>query len=241
MSAISWPIMWSNSTTNSASNLRRRDVPKHKISSARRVLRLPLSRRSFGSPSSFHRRRELRTTLRREIEFSLHLFGDAPSLRARRSYWRLCCYAVFFLLHRCQRLGRLASFGSASGHFSPGLHRVCFRHRFKSPFQLGELRRAFLQASFEFPDLFLESLKLHRRSTVLRLTHLVDLCRTRRSEFDMDAGVRRPRFLLSTRMLPCSQHTASWSDRRRSSLPARRSLPGPCAPPCLCRDRPRAA
>jgi (E)-4-hydroxy-3-methylbut-2-enyl-diphosphate synthase len=46
---------------------------------------------------------------------------------------------------------------------------------------------------------------------------------------------------LSSETLPYSQHMASWSGRRRSSLPARRSLPGPCAQPCLCRDRPRAA
>src|SRR6266446_3688942 len=46
---------------------------------------------------------------------------------------------------------------------------------------------------------------------------------------------------LSSERLPYSPRTASWSDRRRSSLPARRSPPGPCAQPSLCRDRPRAA
>src|SRR5205807_6457903 len=46
---------------------------------------------------------------------------------------------------------------------------------------------------------------------------------------------------LSSETLPYSQHMASWSGRRRSSLPARRSLPEQCAQPCLYRDRPRAA
>src|SRR5207248_9086936 len=48
-------------------------------------------------------------------------------------------------------------------------------------------------------------------------------------------------WVLSSPTLPYLPHTASSSDRLRSSLPAHRSLPALCAQPSLCRDRPTVA
>jgi len=57
----------------------------------RSVLRIRVRRRSLGNPSGFHRRRELRTTLWCQIEFSLHFFGSTWSLNRSRSHSGLWC------------------------------------------------------------------------------------------------------------------------------------------------------
>ena len=50
----------------------------------RGALRIRTSSRSLGSPSGFHRSRELRTTFWCQIEFSLHFFGNTSSFYGGR-------------------------------------------------------------------------------------------------------------------------------------------------------------
>jgi hypothetical protein len=111
----------------------------------RSVLRTGLCRRSLGRPSGSHRSRELRTTFWCKIEFSLHFFGSTWSLN------RSCLHLGYLL----------ASFTNAAGRFLSFLIHVGFRCGFKFLFQLGELLRTLLQASFQSPDFLAKILRLH--------------------------------------------------------------------------------
>ncbi len=116
--------------------LRVRALSRCKPLFGRSGLRIRVRRRSLGNPSGFHRRRELRTTLWRQIEFSLHFFG-----------------CVCFI--------------SPGGRFPFFLSHADCRCRFKFLFQLGELLRTLLQASFQPPDFLTKILRLHMGSMLL--------------------------------------------------------------------------
>ena len=104
---------------------------------------------SFSSPSGSHRLRQLRTTFRCKVEFSLHLFGSAR------------------LFHGSGRF--LAGFPTRCG-------RLCCS---KLLFQLGEFVPTFLQPSFEPADPFPETFKVFHirkespRRLLMRMTEIL--------------------------------------------------------------------
>ena len=119
---------------------------EYRILIGRGLLRSRLGSGSLGSPSGFHRSRELRTTFWGQIEFSLHSFDGTWSLNSSRLY---------------------SNFTSADGRFPFFLSRAGCRCRFEFLFQLCELLRTFLQASFQTPDFLTKILRLHMGSTLL--------------------------------------------------------------------------
>ena len=134
---------------------------------ARCVLRIRLSSRSLGRPSGVHRSRELRTTFWGQIEFSLHFFGSNWSPNSSRLYSGFSCHASVFLFGSARSLHAFANFTSADGRFPFFLSRAGCRCRFEFLFQLCELLRTFLQASFQTPDFLTKILRLHMGSTLL--------------------------------------------------------------------------
>ena len=147
--------------------LRLRTLSRCKPLFGRSVLRIRGRGRSLGSPSGLHGRRELRTTLWGQIEFSLHFFGSNWSLNSSRLYSGFSCHASVFLFGSTGSLHPLASFISPDGRFPFFLSRAGCRCRFEFLFQLCELLRTFLQASFQTPDFLTKILRLHMGSTLL--------------------------------------------------------------------------
>jgi hypothetical protein len=96
-------------------------------------------------------------------------------------------------------LGSLASFASASGRFPLGLPRLCRRHRFKFPFQLGKLLRTLSQASFKPMDLFPESLNLHNEinscSRSFALSMEANILSAQNEVSDLEATFAAPDFI----------------------------------------------
>jgi len=129
-----------------AALLRLRALSRCKPLFDRSVLRSRACRCSLGGPSGFHRSRELRTTFWGQIESSLHFFSGTWSLNSSRLY---------------------SNFTSADGRFPFFLSRAGCRCRFEFLFQLCELLRTFLQASFQTPDFLTKILRLHMGSTLL--------------------------------------------------------------------------
>src|SRR5438046_5350303 len=127
--------------------LRSRALSRCKPLFDRSVLCSRVRRRSLGSPSGFHRSRELRTTFWGQIESSLHFSGGTWSLNSSRLY---------------------SNFTSADGRF-PLFLSCAGRHcRFKFLFQLGELLRPLLQANFQPADFLAKILRPHMRSILLQ-------------------------------------------------------------------------
>ena len=161
-----WPMLATRQTTV-ATLLRLRGVSWRSAPIERGALRIWGSGSSLSSPPGSHRRSQLLTTFRCEVELFLHFFGSTWRFRGGRR--------LFLLMGSCGNVGSLARLSSGSGRFTLSLSRCCS----KLLFQLGELLCTFLLASFEPPDLFLETFTLIHmdeemfRRPLMRMTDLI--------------------------------------------------------------------
>ena len=119
-------------------------------------------RRSFGSPSGFHRRRKLRTAFGCDLAFFLHLLDRNPFTHTRRFGRGLCRQASLALL-KCSDPNGDKSFASPSCALTPSLSQSRRLRRFEFLFQARKFLRTFLQARFKPLDLLGQPFSFHRQ------------------------------------------------------------------------------
>ena len=122
---------------------------------------------SFGSPPSFHRGCEVRTAFGREIKLSLRFLCRTLSADVRRSCLHLWHWAASVLLGRRRNRHFLTSpFTRGRGRSTFGLIQSCRLDGFTLPFQPCKFLCTLLKASFEPPNLLVETFKLHKQITM---------------------------------------------------------------------------